>query len=394
MPQYRALGQLPHKRHTQFRPHDGKLAFEEMFTTGGFGDIYSLLYHVSPPTDIVEIEPTVPVVQTEWTGGHRHHLLDTASLATAEDFYSSRRPLLFNDDIMISVASPTRRSDSFYRNAVHDELICVAGGKGILDTPFGSLPYEQGDMILVPRGTLQQWVCDQATGSNFLVIESRTTITPAARYLSRLGQFSFHSPVCERDFRAPSFREPHVERGRFKVQIKSKLGLTNYYYAWHPFDVLGWDGYVYPYAINMRDFEPLTRRIHTMPDEAQLFETDGAAICCLVKRMLDYHPESIPAPPYHMSVDVDEIVFNIGDRFMGWTRPALGVMTYHPRGIVHGSKPGGYEGSIGMKEFDGSAIMIDVFKSLKLTQYARDCDDPSYPTVWRENGTLTHVNAE
>jgi homogentisate 1,2-dioxygenase len=175
-----------------------------------------------------------------------------------------------------------------------------------------------------------------------------------------------------------------VERGRFKVRIKSNQGFVNYYYGWHPFDLIGWDGYLYPYAINMRDFEPVTRRIHTMPDEQQIFETQGAAICCLVKRLLDYHPDAIPAPPYHLSIDVDEIVFNMGERFMGWTRPSLGVVTFHPRGIVHGPKPGSYEASIGMKEFDGTAIMVDSVKPLKLTRFAQECDDPTYSTIWRE----------
>ncbi len=385
MPQFRSAGKVPPKRHTQFRDSDGKLAFEEMFTTQGFGDIYSLLYHVSAPTDVLEIEASRAVDLTEWTcESHRHHLLDTQELRSAGDFFSSRRPLLFNDDIIVSIASPHERDDTFYRNAGCDEFVCVGKGEGVLETPFGSLPYGPGDMIIVPRGTLQQWMPEAGSTNRLLIVESTTSITPPARYLSRLGQFSFHSPICERDFRTPEFREPRVERGRFKVQIKLNQALTTYYYGWHPFDVIGWDGYLYPYAVNMRDFEPITRRIHTMPDEQQIFETQGAAICCLVKRLLEYHPAAIPAPPYHVSIDVDEVVFNMGDRFMGWSRPSLGVMTFHPRGIVHGPKPGSYEGSIGMKEFDGTAIMVDAVKPLKLTRFAQQCDDPTYPDVWRE----------
>jgi len=385
VPQYRLAGKVPPKRHTQFRDGNGKLAFEEMFTTHGFGDIYSLLYHCSAPTDVIEIESTRMVEPTEWKrDSHRHHLLDTAELQTGGDVFSSRLPLLFNEDIIVSIAAPQAGDDTFYRNASCDEFVCVGKGNGTLETPFGSLPYAPGDMIIVPRGTLQQWVPESGSVNRLLVVESTTTITPPARYLSRLGQFSFHSPVSERDFRAPQFREPRVERGRFKVQIKMNHALSTYYYGWHPFDVIGWDGYLYPYAVNMRDFEPVTRRIHTMPDEQQIFETQGAAICCLVKRLLDYHPESIPAPPYHVSIDVDEIVFNMGEQFMGWTRPSLGVITFHPRGIVHGPKPGSYEASIGMKEFDGTAIMVDAFKPLKLTRFAQQCDDPTYPDVWRE----------
>jgi homogentisate 1,2-dioxygenase len=356
-----------------------------MFTLQGFGDVYSLLYHVSPPTDVLQIEATRSVALREWLcDSHRHHLFDTGNLNGGGDFFAARKPLLYNEDIVVSVAAPASADDTFYRNAGCDEFICVGTGRGSLETPFGSLAYGPGDMIVVPRGTLQQWVPESGSPHRLLILESKTTITPAARYLSRLGQFSFHSPVCERDFRAPQFREPRIERGRFKMRIKLGDGLTDYYYGWHPFDVIGWDGYLYPYAINMRDFEPVTRRIHTMPDEQQIFETRGAAICCLVSRLLDYHPKAIPAPPYHASVDVDELVFNMAESFMGWTRPSLGVMTFHPRGIIHGPKPGSYEASIGMKEFDGTAIMVDTFKPLRLTRYAQECDDPTYPVVWRE----------
>jgi homogentisate 1,2-dioxygenase len=356
-----------------------------MFTMQGFGDIYSLLYHAHPPTEVLEIEPSIPVPTLEWTcESHRHHLLDAAALAGGGNFFESRRPLFFNDDITVSIASPDRSDECFYRNALCDELVGVGKGEGELHTPFGVIRYGPGDLIVIPRGTTQFWKFDASSEQLLLVIESKSTITPPSRYLTRLGQFAFHSPISERDVRAPQFVEPRVQRGRFRIRIKTGDQLTVYHYARHPFDALGWDGYLYPYAINMREFEPVTRRIHTMPDQAQIFETNGAAICCLVPRLLDYHPKAIPAPPYHSSVDVDEIIFNMSSTFMGWKRPSLGVMTFHPRGIVHGSKPGGYEGSIGMKEFDAFALMIDAANPLKLTRYAQQCDDVSYPSVWLE----------
>lgn len=385
MPQYRSAGRIPPKRHTQMYEAN-ELAFEEMHTLHGFSDIYSLLYHRSAPTEVLEILPAQSIGAAPWPeAGHRHHLLNSLGMTGGGTFLENRRPLLQNQDIVISTASPDRSDKDFYRNGLCDELICVDSGAGELCTPYGTLTYGSGDMIVVPRGTTQFWRLSEGVVHRFLVVESKTTITPPARYLSRLGQFSFHSPICERDVRGPELSVARSERGRFKIRVKMGEELTDYVYATHPFDVIGWDGYVYPYTINMRDFEPITRRIHTMPDEQQIFETGGAAICCLVPRLLDYHPDAIPAPPFHSSADVDEVIFNMGEKFMGWKGGSSGVITFHPRGIVHGAKPGGYAGSIGMKEFDGTAIMIDAERPLHLTRFAEQCDDPTYPAVWRGN---------
>jgi len=385
VPQYRSLGRIPHKRHTLF--HDGsEPVFEEMFTLQGFEDIYSLLYHRAAPTELLEVLPTENIAAPAWPdAGHRHHLLNSLTLQAGGTCLQSRRPLLFNEDLVIATAAPDRSDAGFFRNALCDEMICVEAGTGELHTPFGLLPYEPGDLIVVPRGTTQQWHLAEGVPHRFFIVESRSTITPPARYLSRLGQFSFRSPICERDVKAPQFRPPVAERGRYRLSVKTGDELTGYIYAVHPFDVVGWDGYLYPYAINMRDFEPVTRRIHTMPDEQQIFETGGAAICCLVPRLLEYHPDAIPAPPFHSSIDVDEVIFNMGDKFMGWKGGSNGMITFHPRGIVHGSKPGGYLGSIGMKEFDGTAIMVDAARPLRLTAFARECDDPQYPAVWQSD---------
>jgi homogentisate 1,2-dioxygenase len=383
MPQYRKEGKIPHKRHTQLRDENGKLAYEEMVTFQGFEDIYSLLYHASPPAEAEVSGPLEPFPMEVWERKEfRHHLLDTMAGRTEGGYFETRRTLLFNEDVTVSVASPSRKDGFLFRNALCDELVCVGRGEGELHSPFGVLSYGPGDLIVIPRGVTQEWCPKAGSDSSLLVMESTTTITPPARYLNRLGQFTFHSPVCERDVRTPVLPAPRLESGRFQVRVKLGSKTADHYCLNHPFDVSGWDGYLYPYAINMEDFEPLTRRIHTMPDDQQIFEAAGVAVCCLVPRLLDYHPDAIPAPPYHSSVDIDEVIFNMGESFMGWTRPAMGVTTFHPRGIVHGPKPGGYEGSIGMKDFDGTAIMIDTLKPLVLTQDAERCDDPSYKDVW------------
>ena len=383
MPQYASRGNLPHKRHTQFRDGAGALLFEEMFTTHGFAGAYSLLYHVVPPTEVLQIRPGGVVLQEEWIPDvQRPHLFDSADIAADGEVPDSRRAILFNDDLTLSVSAPSLASTAFYRNALCDEVSFIAAGTGEMASPFGVLRYGPGDMIVAPRGTIQAWRPAEGVAQRHLLLESATAISPPARYFNPAGQFNFRSPIAERDVRLPELAPPCADTGAFRLRVKHGLRLDEHVLARHPFDIVGWDGHLYPYAINIDDFEPITRRVHTMPDENQIFETCGAAICCLVPRPLDFHPNAVPAPPYHMNVDVDEVVFNVGDRFMGWERPALGVMTLHPRGLPHGSKPGLYEGSIGMKVFDGRAIMVDAARPLHLTMFAKSCDDATYPTAW------------
>jgi len=384
MPQYQCIGKLPHKRHTQFRGPTGALFNEELVSAQGFSDAYSLLYHVSTPTAVRAIMEGDPMPVREWANEvHRHHLFDTNKFAgVGGDVLESRRPLLFNDDIIISVAFPDRVGQAMYRNALRDELVYVGEGEGSLFTPWGRLRYESGDMIVIPRGTTQDWHPLTGLSHRFLILESASAITPPARYLTSSGQFSEHSPVCERDIKVPELVEPRLDRGDFPVRVKFGETINIHHLASHPFDVVGWDGCLYPYAISARDFEPVTRRIHTMPDEQQIFETVGAAICCFVNRVADYHPLSIPAPPIHSSVDVDEVLFNMGTTIFGWKGPYPGMMTFHPRGFPHGPKPGVPEATIGMKELDLNAIMVDAARPLRRTHWAQDCDDPGYPTLW------------
>jgi homogentisate 1,2-dioxygenase len=380
MSHYHSAGNLPHKRHTQFRGENGALRVEELFSTLGFDGPYALLYHVSSPTEVIRIDagPLVPLEAWECET-HRHHLLDTAGLPSGGDILEARRPLFFNEELIVSVARPNSACVGFYRNALADELVIVAEGEGVFLSPFGRLDYEAGDMIVVPRGTVQDF--RPGVGNRLFVIESTSTIEPPSRYFAG-RQFAEHSPFCERDIKIPVLQPPVVERGDFSIRTKLGRAMTIYGVANHPFDIIGWDGSLYPYAINMRDFEPVTRRIHTMPDEQQAFSTKGAAICCLVPRLMDYHPDALPTPPVHSSIDCDEILINLGDRFMGWERPSMGFVTFHPRGLPHGPKPGTPEKSIGMKEFDGEGVLIDAFRPIRLAYAAHACDDPAYYREW------------
>jgi homogentisate 1,2-dioxygenase len=382
MGQYRCAGEVPHKRHTQLRDPNGQLLHEEMITAKGFSDFYSLLYHVSPPTEVRAIEAEAPLNIEEWDCGmHRHHLFDTQTLPSVGSYFDSRRALLFNDELVVSIAAPNQRDKTMYRNALADELVVVAEGAGTLNSQFGRLAYEAGDLVVIPRGTTQDWEL-APVAHRLLIIESTTPIVPPPSYQVGRGQFSEHSPYCERDLKAPELVTPRVERGDFAIRVKVGHQINRYHLAWHPYDVAGWDGCFYPYSLNMRDFEPITRRIHTMPDEHTVFLTNSAAICCIVPRILEYHPLAIPAAPHHSSIDIDEVMFYMGHGNKGWTRATAGVTTFHPRGIPHGPKPGLYEGSIGMKEFDGKSIMMDSLKPLRIARAGKDCDDPSYPYIW------------
>ncbi|WP_340314938.1 homogentisate 1,2-dioxygenase [Rhizorhabdus argentea] len=374
---YQRQGSIPHKRHTQFRDAQGKLRYEELFSTRGFEGPYALLYHESFPVEVLEVLPAGQIDLQEWElDTQENRCMYTGQIESEGDILSSRRVMAFNDDVVIAIANPDRGCDGFYRNGLCDEMITVIEGEGVLQSIFGILPYETGDIILVPRGTTYD--LRPSGQSRLIVMESRTPIRPPKKYAVDNGQLSEHSPFCERDFKTPVLPAPIIERGRFKVTGKVGNRLTTYVIPNHPFDVVGWDGSLYPIALNIRDFEPVTRRIHTMPDEQQAFETVGAAICCLVPRLADYHPESIPSPPLHSNIDCDEILFNLGGTLLGWG--GGGLMTFHPRGVFHAAKV--YEETIGMERFDGLALMIDCFKPLKLTAFSKQCADPEYNKVW------------
>lgn len=382
MPFYQRQGQIPHKRHTQFRDEAGKLRFEELLSTRGFEGPYALLYHETFTVDIDRIENGGRIEIDDWSiDTQQNRCMFTADLESSGDILSSRRVLVYNEDVAIGIANPDQPLDGFYRNGLCDELLMIQYGSGRMQSTFGIIDYEDGDIFLIPRGITYSFTPDEGVAHRVIFMESNSPIVPPKKYFVDGGQLAEHSPFCERDYKTPILPPPTVERGEFRVVTKMGRDLSVYIMPNHPFDVVGWDGSLYPFAINIRDFEPLTRRIHAMPDEQQAFETKGAAICCFVPRMADYHPDAIPSPPLHSNIDCDEVLFNLGGPVLGWGKG--GLMTLHPRGLYHAAKI--YEESIGMKEIDGSALMIDCFKPLKLTTLAQQCADPDYFKVWKKS---------
>lgn len=382
MPNYRETGRVPRKRHTQSRGPDGKLRYEELFSCQGFAAESSLLYHVCEPTDVTRIvrQPsrTVPRLTGE---AHQHRRFVPDGLASKGEFLDARVALFRNDDVEISFASPDTDSTYFYRNGLGDELVAVMSGGGTLRTQFGALHFGADDLIVIPRGAVQEWTFDGG-GQRLAIVESRTTIGAPARYLTPTGQFTEHSPFCERDLRVPGLEEPRREAGDFVARVRLGEEVTDYHLAWHPFDVEGWDGCVYPFALNLSDYEPVTRRIHTMPDDAQVFATGNAAICVLVPRLGDYHPDSVSSPPYHSSVDCDEVTIYLDGSGSGLSASGAGAIAFHPRGIPHGPKPGFYEASIGVREFGTKVLLIDTFRPLHVAASAMAADEPGYALSW------------
>jgi homogentisate 1,2-dioxygenase len=294
---------------------------------------------------------------------------------------TGRRPLLYNQDVAIEYARPTRQADLFYRNGQGDELLFVSEGQGVLESAFGDLPYRRGDYLVIPRGITYR--CRFAEGEQrFLVVESAGVLRTPKRYRNDRGQHCEWSPYCERDFRLPKWREPVDERGEFEVLIKQRGGLARFVYDRHPFDVVGWDGYYYPWAINVEDFEPIVGRIHQPPPVHQVFESGGFVVCNFVPRLFDWHPEAIPVPYHHTNIGTDEVLYYASERFMSRKGIEYGSITLHPDGFPHGPHPGTIEPSLGKKETDELAVMIDTFRPLIISREAEEIEDPAYPRSW------------
>ncbi|MBL1177785.1 homogentisate 1,2-dioxygenase [Pantanalinema sp. GBBB05] len=383
MPYYYRLGSIPHKRHTQFRQADGSLYHEELMGIHGFAGIQSLLYHLHPPTQIDQIRVEHPVtLEFEDFGALRHRHLRTGKVSSQGDAIAARIPLLANADICISIAHPTEAMSYWYRFAHGDEVMFIHDGSGILESQYGSLRYRAGDYLVIPTGVIWRILPDAEVTQQMLVIEAQGHIEPPARYLNRYGQFLEHAPYNERDLRPPEALIPHDQVGEFEVRVKARDRITTYIYHHHPLDVVGWDGYLYPYALNIHDFEPVTGRIHQPPPVHQTFESAGFVICSFVPRLFDYHPLAIPAPYNHSNVDSDEVLYYAAGNFMSRKGIERSSMTVHPSGIPHGPHPGMYEGSIGKERTDELAVMIDTFRPLQLTQQATDIEDRQYSYSW------------
>jgi homogentisate 1,2-dioxygenase len=384
MPPYHHLGEIPPKRHTQFRKPDGTLYFEELFGIEGFSNNYANLYHSYPPTRVKKIEPYGERYLEEWhTDVQRHHHLKTAPLHPSGDAIQGNQILLFNNDLTIGIAQPTEQMGYHYRDGDSDLLYFVHDGSGTLETIFGQLPYHEGDYIVIPRGTTFRFtVAEDSPQVRFLVVEAHGNIEPPRRYLSPNGQLLEHAPYCERDIRRPTELVPHTDRGDFEVRVKVGNRISSYWYDFHPIDTIGWDGCAYPWILNIADFEPITGRIHQPPPVHQTFQGPNFVVCSFVPRKLDYHPLSIPVPYNHSNIDSDEVLYYVNGNFGSRKGIERSSITLHPRGIPHGPHPGVVEKSLGIERTEELAVMIDTFSPLKLTTTAQTLDDPIYPYSW------------
>ena len=383
MPIYHQLGKIPAKRHTQFRKANGELFHEELFGTIGFEGMSSLLYHTHPPTQIRSIAPPIdvsPVIAVNKNITPRKLL--GFDLPPQEDFLAARVPLMVNSDIHIGLAAPTKSiTDYFYKNADADELLFIHHGKGKLSTLFGQISFVPGDYLIIPRGVIYQ-IEFETTENRLLFAESFHPIYTPKRYRNWFGQLTEHSPYCERDYILPQNLETHDQEGEFEIKVKKEGMLHSLLYASHPFDVVGWDGYNFPYGFSIHNFEPITGRIHQPPPVHQTFETSAFVVCSFCPRLYDYHPESIPAPYNHSNIDSDEMLYYVDGDFMSRKGVSPGNISLHPAGIPHGPHPGTYEGSIGKTETRELAVMIDTFRPLQLTKDSLTIDDGKYFTSW------------
>jgi homogentisate 1,2-dioxygenase len=383
MPIYHKLGKIPPKRHTQFEQPKGGLYYEQLFGTIGFDGMSSLLYHIDRPTQVKHIGESLnvqPKIAIEKNIASRK--LIGFDVSPKNDFLEAREPLLVNSDVHIGLAAPKKSlTEYFYKNADADEMLFIHKGSGVLRTFLGNVPFEYGDYLIIPRGMIYQINFD-TEDNRILYAESFRPIYTPKRYRNWFGQLLEHSPFCERDYKLPRDLETFDEKGEFTIKVKKQGMLHSMVYASHPFDVVGWDGYNYPYGFSIHNFEPITGRVHQPPPVHQTFETDAYVICSFCPRLYDYHPKAIPAPYNHSNIDSDEVLYYVDGDFMSRTNIAAGHISLHPAGIPHGPHPGTYEASIGQKETAELAVMIDTFKPLMVTENAIKIDDGQYYKSW------------
>ncbi len=381
MPFYVKQGTIPPKRHTQFRKKDGSLHYEELMGRHGFSGHSTNMYHLRMPTRVKSVGKITPLVLKAVDGEHRHRHLKSFALASSGDPIAARKPLLFNHDVVLSKYHASAPMDFYFRNGHFDEIHFVHEGTGVLHTQLGDIRFRKGDYLVIPRGIIYTLVFDGAEGRVFL-IESSGMVAAPKRYRSPHGQLLEHSPYCERDIRAPELGKPRDQEGEFLVRTRLKWGIQDYVLDSHPFDVVGWDGYHFPWALNIEDFEPIVGSIHQPPPVHQTFEADGFVVCSFVSRPFDFHKDAVPAPYPHSNVDSDEVLFYSGGDFMSRRGISKESMSFHPAGLAHGPHPGRYEGSVGKKETVELAVMVDAFKPLHVAESAKAIDDPAYPLSW------------
>jgi homogentisate 1,2-dioxygenase len=385
MPIYHKLGKIPSKRHTQFEKPNGGLYYEQLFGTIGFDGMSALMYHLYRPTMVKEIVSETDVSpKIALEKSIKARLLKGFEVPPKEDYLESRTRLLINSDVHISLAAPRQSLTSyFYKNADADELLFIHQGSGKLRTQLGNISFEYGDYLVIPRGMIYQIDFD-TKHNRLLIAESFHPIYTPKRYRNWFGQLLEHSPYCERDYKLPEELETHDEKGDFVIKIKKQGKLYEMLYPSHPFDVIGWDGYNFPYGFSIHNFEPITGRIHQPPPVHQTFETTAFVVCSFCPRLYDYHPRAIPAPYHHSNIDSDEVIYYVDGDFMSRNNIEQGHITLHPGGIPHGPAPGAYERSIGKKETIELAVMIDTFRPLMVTEEALKIDDGKYYQSWLE----------
>jgi homogentisate 1,2-dioxygenase len=386
MPIYHTLGQIPRKRHTAFRKPNGGLYAEELMGHEGFVGTSSLLYHTHPPTTVKSVRRLREVAyeaDPDETLRHRHFL--TSRVTRGGSPTLDRLPLLFNADVAMLYVEPDEQDAHFYRNAQGDELVYVSKGAGTLESVFGDLPYREGDYLVIHRGILHRYKLDMTAGPTKLVIfESRGHIRWPKRYRNEFGQLIEGAPYSERDIRRPDGLRPHDEMGDFRLLVKQYDGINELILDHHPFDVVGWDGYFYPWAFNIMDFEPIVGRVHQPPPVHQTFQGDGFVVCSFCPRPFDFDPNAVPAPYNHSNVDSDEVLYYASSEFMSRKGIEFGSVTHHPDGIPHGPHPGRAEASIGAKFTNELAVMMDSFRPLKVAKVATTIEDPNYHRSWIE----------
>ena len=385
MPHYNTLGKIPQKRHVQFRKPNGELYSEQLFSTEGFSNDYSLLYHCHPPTQIIKTDEPInvaPEIAEEKMLKHRS--FEGFNIKPAKDYLQSRIPILVNNDCHVVLAAPQESmKDYFFKNADADEVIFIHEGTGKLLTQYGEISFGYGDYLVIPRGTIYQIEFD-TDANRLFIVESFSPIRYPKRYVSNHGQLLEHSPFCERDIRTPQNLTTKDEQGDFVIKTKKKGVLYGLHYANHPFDVVGWDGCCYPYAFSIHNFEPITGRVHQPPPVHQTFDAHNFVICSFVPRLYDYHPQAIPAPYNHSNIDSDELLYYVDGDFMSRKNVTRGMMTLHPAGIPHGPHPGAVEKSIGKTETKELAVMVDTFHPLMLTKQALEIENENYTMSWAE----------
>ncbi len=385
MPIYHHLGHIPQKRHTVFKSPEGNFYYEQLFGTEGFNGHSTLSYHVHRPTQVKEIlrsysvQPKIAIDKNI-----KSLLLKGFDIKPTPDFLESRKTVLLNSDCQIGLAAPTQSLTTyFYKNADADELIFIHKGKGKLRTFLGNINFEYGDYLIIPRGMIYQIEFETSDNRLFYVESFAPYYTPK-RYKSSSGQLLEHSPFCERDFKLPTELETYDQKGEFLIKIKKEGMIHEVVYATHPFDVIGWDGYNFPYGFSIHNFEPITGRVHQPPPVHQTFETSTFVVCSFVPRLYDYHPQAIPAPYNHSNIDSDEVLYYVDGDFMSRNNIEQGHITLHPKGIPHGPAPGAMERSIGQTVTQELAVMVDTFRPLMVTEDAMSIDDGKYYKSWVE----------